>query len=204
MNQLFPWKYIENQPINNKGDKWFTGGNMWDSDQIHPGHTGIDMQRKNSMGAKISNRPVYAIATGTVKAASEDERGNGRCVIIEHTTAGGKKYYSYYCHLDSISVLVGDKITVRGQKIGIMGNTNGNDGDMVEHVHISITRENVGVRFYGYNRDTNGNYKSMTTPGGVTPNFYDMNCQYPSMNTRFYNPSAYLTQGESLIENNYY
>ena len=165
------------------------------------------MQRMSSTGVRLPYKPVYAIATGTVKAASEDESANGKCVIIEHTTGKGRKYYSYYCHLDSISVNVGQTISVRGQAIGVMGKTNntpaGQDNRMVEHVHISITRDNVGVRFYGYNRDVNDNYKSMTTASGVTPDFYEMNCKIPKMNTRYYNPTAYFTQGESLIDNNY-
>ena len=63
---------------------------------------------------------------------------NGNAVVIEHTTADGKTYYSMYGHLKQSY----DKTTVaKNEAIGIMGN----EGlqSQGEHLHLGIDRKSV-------------------------------------------------------------
>lgn len=96
--------------------------------------------------------PIYAVAGGTVVAShgrqvSQCGRGCSPIqeeVILTHTfTDGGafgdryaESFSSYYAHLDSRAVHVGDTV-VRGQIIGYSGNTGCSSGP---HLHFGIKR----------------------------------------------------------------
>ena len=58
----------------------------------------------------------------------------GKFILLEHTVSG-KKYYTAYAHLNSISVKVGDKVS-QGQVIGKSGNTGNSTGP---HLHIAMS-----------------------------------------------------------------
>lgn len=85
-------------------------------------HTGLDM-------AGAHGEPIYAAANGRVVRAGRFG-GYGNCVDIDH----GHGIITRYGHLSSISVGVGDKVSV-GEKIGGMGSTGRSTGT---HLHYEV------------------------------------------------------------------
>lgn len=79
------------------------------------GHFGVDM------GAPAGT-PVYALASGTVSTVGTDKMG-GNVVGVTHS--GG--LWSYYAHLSTAKVNVGDKVSTN-TIVGTVGNT-GNPGN---------------------------------------------------------------------------
>jgi murein DD-endopeptidase MepM/ murein hydrolase activator NlpD len=77
-------------------------------------HDGIDIA--NGEGAEIRS-----IAQGVVDWA-RFRYGWGNTVVIRHDLPSGRKVYSGYFHLSSISVSVGEQVA-KGQRIGGMGGT---------------------------------------------------------------------------------
>ena len=90
----------------------------------YDGHDGIDFQ------ANLQT-PVYAVSDGTVTLAKFDSTA-GYEVEISHPLLG---YSSYYIHLYSYSVAVGDQI-YKGQQIALSGCTGG--GCLAPHLHFGI------------------------------------------------------------------
>lgn len=90
-------------------------------------HSGIDIDGET--GDK-----VMAYKSGVVYKTSYNAYGWGNYVLIYHGKVNGKKIYSGYAHLDSISVKKGDEV-VQGQKIGELGNTGRSYGS---HLHFEI------------------------------------------------------------------
>ncbi len=88
-------------------------------------HGGIDIA---SMPAG-SMPPVYVARNGTVITATYDATG-GNYVVIQHDDG----YYTYYGHLDSVDLAVGDKVTTTN-KVGIMGATGTATG---VHLHFEV------------------------------------------------------------------
>jgi murein DD-endopeptidase MepM/ murein hydrolase activator NlpD/muramidase (phage lysozyme) len=84
-------------------------------------HHGIDI------GGGSGNDTVYAANNGVVDYAQNNGSGYGNLVILKHANG----YETYYAHLASISVSVGQQVNV-GQKIGVRGNTG---GDFEIHLH---------------------------------------------------------------------
>jgi len=90
-------------------------------------HRGIDL--RGEKGA-----PVYALADGMV-ALAEEMFYEGNLVIIDH----GNRIFSYYMHLDSITVKRGRK--VRG---GVIIGTVGSTGvSTAAHLHVSLVINGV-------------------------------------------------------------
>ncbi len=92
-------------------------------------HRGLDIRA--SMGT-----PVYATASGTVKAVRYDggsgsKWGCGKYVEIQHAEG----FTTQYCHLSEQSVRVGEQISA-GCMIGRVGNTGG--ANMSPHLHYRI------------------------------------------------------------------
>lgn len=100
---------------------------------------------------------VVAAAAGTVRTARHQgsDNGFGNLVRIEH----GDGWFSYYAHLQSMSVSEGQSVT-QGQVLGKVGNTSRPGNDISPHLHYEVRRgngwpENIqparfdGVRF-GY------------------------------------------------------
>ncbi|EJX8007001.1 peptidoglycan DD-metalloendopeptidase family protein [Enterococcus faecalis] len=76
-------------------------------------HGGIDIA---SVPAGTSP-PVYVARSGTVETVTYDGTG-GNYVVIKHDDG----YWTYYGHLDSVDLVVGEKVTT-SSRVGIMGST---------------------------------------------------------------------------------
>ncbi|WP_430603243.1 phage tail spike protein [Enterococcus sp. DIV2384] len=76
-------------------------------------HGGIDIA---SVPAGTSP-PVYVARSGTVETVTYDGTG-GNYVVIKHDDG----YWTYYGHLDSVDLVVGEKVTTNS-RVGIMGST---------------------------------------------------------------------------------
>ncbi len=94
----------------------------------HPGHNGLDF-------GVVVGTPVEATMDGKVISAGWNDQGYGNLVIVENGN-----YRTYYAHLSSIPVSVGDTVTT-GTTIGLSGNTGNSTGP---HLHYEI-RKNGAV-----------------------------------------------------------
>jgi hypothetical protein len=96
---------------------------------------GVKMQGSGKhYGLDIGNRTgtrVNATAGGTVIFAEDMGGKNGNIVVIDH----GGGIFSYYFHVDSYNVSVG-QIVKQGEQIARMGNTGGGTGP---HLHFAIS-----------------------------------------------------------------
>ncbi|PQG92794.1 hypothetical protein CUS23_01175 [Enterococcus faecalis] len=88
-------------------------------------HGGIDIA---SMPAG-SMPPVYVARSGIVETVTYDGTG-GNYVVIKHDDG----YWTYYGHLDSVDLSVGDKVTTNS-RVGIMGATGLASG---VHLHFEV------------------------------------------------------------------
>lgn len=106
-------------------------------------HSGIDIVKRHG---SCNKEPAYASADGVVIYASR--RGTyGNLVVIKHTD----RISTYYAHLSSISVSVGDVVT-QGQEIGRIGSTGRSTGP---HLHFEIRIDDTPVnplKFVTYNK----------------------------------------------------
>jgi len=96
---------------------------------FHPGHTGIDL-------AVVVGTPVKSTMDGHVVSAGWNNQGYGNLVIVENGA-----YRTYYAHLSSIPVAVGDAVTA-GEVIGLSGNTGHSTGP---HLHYEIRKNKVPI-----------------------------------------------------------
>ncbi|MCL1865130.1 MAG: M23 family metallopeptidase [Spirochaetes bacterium] len=92
-------------------------------------HRGLDL--KGDVGA-----PVYAMADGVVVLA-HSMFYEGNMVVIDH----GNQIFSYYQHLDSISVKTGDAVKA-GDTIGGVGATGMVTGP---HLHVALVIQGVHI-----------------------------------------------------------
>ncbi len=93
------------------------------------GHGGLDI----GVGGWVNNGkiPALAIASGkVVQCGSNYHWSWGNLVVVDH----GGGYLSYYAHLDSISVSMGQQVS-QGQQLGMIGSTGNSTGP---HLHIVI------------------------------------------------------------------
>lgn len=91
-------------------------------------HKGVDLVS--------GNRTIKAADAGTVTFAGV-KSGYGNVVIVNHKNG----YVTYYGHLKSISVSVGQRLG-QGSKIGIMGSTGRSTGT---HLHFEIRKNGTAV-----------------------------------------------------------
>ena len=202
---IVPGRYVAGQVINSSRDNWGVS-NGWNGSS---GHLGIDVRPRNSSNYYYSNSDargtyIYSIADGIVVLASENTggdyydvgtgkyyHGNGKCIIIRHTTDQQKTYYSMYCHLNSISVQVNSFIS-KNQVIGTMGSTGRVDGtgtsNAVVHLHLNITKDSIDAGAWGYYRDSAGNQTHFNGTDSVVYN-----------GIRYFNPTSYFGEGDVLI-----
>ncbi|AIQ21353.1 membrane protein [Paenibacillus sp. FSL H7-0357] len=91
-------------------------------------HKGVDLVS--------GNRTITAADAGTVTFAGV-QSGYGNVVIVDHKNG----YVTYYGHLRSISVSVGQRLE-QGAGIGVMGNTGRSTGT---HLHFEIRKNGTAV-----------------------------------------------------------
>lgn len=96
---------------------------------FHPGHNGLDF------GIPVGTE-IKSTMDGNVVYAGWNDQGYGNLVIVEN---GG--YKTYYAHLSSIPVSVGDSVSA-GATIGLSGNTGNSTGP---HLHYEIRRNNIPI-----------------------------------------------------------
>jgi len=115
------------------------------SDRIHHG---IDL-------VGITNKNVYATCEGVVIAATFDKTGFGNYVKVVADATG---LAHYYAHLESIAVVVNQRVTYT-TKLGVMGATGNVTGP---HTHYEIRQNSVAINPTPYMRIPNveGSYNS--------------------------------------------
>lgn len=96
---------------------------------FHPGHNGLDF-------GVVVGTPVEATMDGKVTYAGWNNQGYGNLVIVENGD-----YKTYFAHLSSIPVSVGDSVTA-GSTVGLSGNTGNSTGP---HLHYEIRQNNVPI-----------------------------------------------------------
>lgn len=118
----------------------FPCGQTW-SGQTRSGHSpadAVDFNRTNDV-----DDPVVASAAGTVSVVRNlGNRSYGRYVVVSH----GGGWTTYYAHLNSASVRVGDRVGA-GARLGTVGSTGGSTGP---HLHFE-QRLNSSVRRVVFN-----------------------------------------------------
>lgn len=138
----------------------FPCNQVW-SGQTRSNHSpvrSIDFNRANDLGDT-----VVASAAGTVSTVRNlGNTSYGKYVVINH----GGGWTSYYAHLNSYSVSVGQNVS-RGQSIGTVGSTGGSTGP---HLHYE-QRYNGSAQWPKFNGATvlyygTRNYTSANCSGG--------------------------------------
>lgn len=95
----------------------------------HDGHVAVDF------GVPVGTR-VQSTMSGKVVYAGWNNEGYGNLVIVENGA-----YRTYYAHLSSIPVKVGQSID-EGEIIGLSGNTGNSTGP---HLHYEIRKNGVAI-----------------------------------------------------------
>lgn len=109
-----------------------TGFGDWRGSEGYPRldpHRGIDV--KGHVGAD-----VLTAADGRVAVARDNQDLCGLIVVVVHDPYG---YRTVYCHLATIAVKVGDRVS-RGQRIGTLGTSGQRAWPGYEHVHLELQR----------------------------------------------------------------
>lgn len=96
--------------------------------------------------------PIYAIANGYVKFASNIKGGWGNVVRINHKLPNGDLVESLYAHCDSITVVQNTWVK-KGTQVGTIGTA---FGKYVAHLHLEI-RDNINLPIgHGYSKNKEG------------------------------------------------
>ncbi|MCT4545043.1 MAG: M23 family metallopeptidase [Vallitalea sp.] len=129
-------KLSEGEWYNPYSDGWCMTQAFNDLDTKFQGHLGHDLVNR-------SDQSVRAIYHGTVKDAKLSG-ANGYIVQIEHDI--GKKFYSFYSHMEyDLKVKKGDTVEA-GQYLGDMGDT----GGVPEHLHLGVYTGTYRTSPFGY------------------------------------------------------
>ena len=132
MEQDEPVSSVQGEAVVNQGPKTEPSGRPVGgvlTQNFHPGHNGLDF-------GIVVGTPVEATMDGKVVHAGWNNQGYGNLVIVDNGT-----YKTYYAHLSSIPVAVGDFVTA-GTTIGLSGNTGNSTGP---HLHYEIRQNNVPI-----------------------------------------------------------
>jgi murein DD-endopeptidase MepM/ murein hydrolase activator NlpD len=115
------------------GSKPVPSGRPVDSGRItqhpHAGHMAYDI------GIPVGT-PIKTTMDGKVVHAGWNDQGYGNLVIVENGA-----YRTYYAHLSSIPVDLGDQVAA-GTVIGLSGNTGNSTGP---HLHYEIRKDKVRI-----------------------------------------------------------
>lgn len=112
------------------------------------GHEGVDW------GCPVGTQIISATDGIVVRDVDDPKSGNYGVHVVVWDKAQGCA--TWYCHLSSNSVETGDAV-VRGQLIGISGNTGNTSGP---HLHLNLCRTDAN----GNRIDTNNGYKGFINP----------------------------------------
>ena len=104
----------------------------------HSSHQGLDF------GIEVGT-PVKSTMSGTVTYAGWNNEGYGNLVIVDNGN-----YQTYYGHLDSIPVSVGQQIS-SGDVIGLSGNTGNSTGPHL-HYEIRSNGEPINPTYYTFGK----------------------------------------------------
>ncbi len=83
---------------------------------------------------------VFSVLDGTVKSVTTDKE-NGVVIIIEHASGFTSSYGSLG---EKVLVKAGDKVK-KGDQIGVMGTTAGNETDLGAHVHFVLIKDGAVI-----------------------------------------------------------
>ena len=140
-----------NAPVNLSAGRWFAltypghGASCGDSAKVQ--YYATDW---NLSGNKDKGQAVYAMANGVVEYVS----GTTGSILIRYTenmqltngcTFAANHWRSWYGHMNTISVKVGEKVS-RGQKIGTIGKKSAS----TEHLHMSVFGDKKAKAVSGY------------------------------------------------------
>ena len=117
-----------NKPIDGQNKPWITGTFIPGQfvNERHPqGHEGVDL-------AAERNTPIYPVGPGKVTETMVYSKG-GNTVKVSHEDGA---VISYYAHMESINVRVGDEVT-SNTIIGFVGDS-GNAKTTQPHVHYTV------------------------------------------------------------------
>jgi len=92
-------------------------------------HNGVDI-------AVPKNTPVYATANGVVERIGYEARGYGHYIVLNHPKAG---YRTLYAHLNMAPPLSRGTTVVRGEQIGLSGNSG---LSVAPHIHYEVQDQN--------------------------------------------------------------
>lgn len=140
----------------------------------HNPSNSVDLNRTDDFGDT-----VVAAAAGTVSTVTNlGSTSYGKYIVIDH----GSGWKTYYAHLDSFSVSVGQRVA-QGQRIGTVGNTGGSTGAHLHHeqryngVAQRIVWNGAQIYYYGTRSYTSKNSCGTTSgyPGTVKTSGADLN-----------------------------
>ncbi len=129
---------------------WWSYNNGWDRESGGAPSTDI---------ATSQWTPVYAIGDGKVIFAGE-QKWYGKSVTIEHDLGKGKKIWSSYSHLSSISVKEGE-IVKEWVQVGEVGKTGFTIGQYGNHLDFAITITKQKSYPYAYRDCKQGYMKAL-------------------------------------------
>jgi Peptidase family M23/Dockerin type I domain len=119
------------------GESWILTRAYDDGTHINSDFYALDFTLS---GCNAWDKPIVAVAGGTVEVQTYDSDGYGNHILINH----GDGYKSRYAHLKSISVINEQSVT-QGQEIGRCGNTGFVLGTSCKdhpgvHIHVALYR----------------------------------------------------------------
>ncbi|SCL26050.1 Peptidase family M23 [Micromonospora pallida] len=126
----------------------FSCGTSWTGDSgSSNAHRNNEIDFNLSSGADDRGQPVLAAAAGTIRWEGGASSDYGNYVEIDH----GDGYSTLYAHLQDKFAHIGDTV-VQGEKIGTVGNTDGNSPGISPHLHFEYRNRGSGQSYPDYIR----------------------------------------------------